>query len=125
MTRRHPSRPRLQRWLETGETRRAFRRIEQHIESCEVCQATLDEITELDDELVADLQTATTPPEDLTARTNEGVEDRLRNEAAIGVFLDLFTISWDLTRTVLDPTTEGEDAHPEPRGSDEFDGGIR
>lgn len=101
MTARHPNRQRLQRWLETGETRR----VSQHIDECDHCQEVLEEISALDEGLVADLQTATAPPDDLRARTHGGVDNRLRNEAAFGLFLDLFTIGWDVARTVLDVDT--------------------
>ena len=119
MRSRHPSRQRLQRWLETGETRR----VEAHIDSCERCQAILEELSELDEGVVAGLQTAITPPDDLGDRTNEGVDERLRNEAAAGAFLDLFTIGWDVLRTVLDPATDRETPHDAGADADEPTGG--
>jgi len=133
MISRHPSRQRLQRWLDTGAIHRSTRRTERHVDDCQDCQSTLEELTELDEGLVADLQMATAPPADLTTRINEGVDDRLRNAAAIGAFLDLFTIGWDVTRTILDPTnevarepaTEGDITHDTPGSADESDGGTR
>lgn len=119
MTSRHPSRQRLQRWLETGETRR----VETHIDSCERCQTILEELSELDEGVVAGLQTAITPPDDLGERTNDGVDERLRNEAAAAAFLDLFTIGWDFVRTVLDPATERETAHDPAVDADHSTGG--
>ena len=116
---RHPSRQRLQRWLETGETRR----VEAHIDSCERCQAVLEELSELDEGVVADLQSAIAPPDDLGIRTNEGVDERLRNEAAAGAFLDLFTIGWDVLRTVLDPATDRETPHEGAADADHPTGG--
>ena len=118
--RRHPSRQRLQRWLDTGETRR----VDAHIAECEHCQAILEELSELDDATVADLQTAVTPPADLTDRTNTGVDERLRDEAAAGAFLDLFTIGWDVMRAVLDPTTDSESPHDDPLDADDPVGGA-
>ncbi|MEM9468265.1 MAG: hypothetical protein AAGA90_23055 [Actinomycetota bacterium] len=117
---RHPSRQRLQRWLETGETRR----VDAHIADCEHCQAILEELSELDDAVVADLQTAVTPPDDLTDRTNTGVDQRLRDEAAAGAFLDLFTIGWDVMRAVLDPTTDSESPHGDADDADDPVGGT-
>ena len=117
---RHPSRQRLQRWLETGETRR----VDAHIADCEHCQAILEELSELDDAVVADLQTAVTPPEDLADRTNTGVDQRLRDEAAAGAFLDLFTIGWDVMRAVLDPTTDSESPHGAELDADDPVGGT-
>ena len=119
MKARHPSRQRLQRWLDTGETRR----VEAHIDTCEHCQAILEELSELDDSVVADLQTAVAAPDDLAARTNTGVDERLRDEAAAGAFLDLFTIGWEVMRAVIDPTTERETPHPDDDEADETGGG--
>lgn len=117
---RHPSRQRLQRWLDTGETRR----VDTHIADCEHCQAILEELSELDDAVVADLQTAVTPPEDLADRTNTGVDQRLRDEAAAGAFLDLFTIGWDVVRSVLDPTTDSEPPQGAAVDTDDSVGGT-
>jgi len=120
MRSRHPSRQRLQRWLETGEPRR----VDLHVETCEHCQAVLDELSELDEAVVAELQSAVTPPADLGERTNLGVDDRLRNEAAAGAFMDLFTIGWDVMRHVLDPATERESTQSVGDPADEPTGGI-
>ena len=118
---RHPSRQRLQRWLETGETRR----VDRHVDECVVCQETLEELSALDEDLVADLQAATTPPVDITERTHGGVRSRLRDEAAFGAFLELFTIGTDTVRTILDPTTDRGDAHGGDAQADEATGGLR
>ncbi len=121
MSARHPKPQRLQRWLDTGEPRR----VSNHIEGCLDCQALLETLSELDEGLVADLQAATTPPDDLRERTQGGVDVRLRNEAALGAFLDLFAIGWDVTRAILDPElTEGDDAHGAAPSADDTDGGF-
>ena len=130
MSARHPNRRRLQRWLETGDGRR----LSKHIERCAHCQEVLDELSALDEELVADLQAATTPPEDLAARTHGGVDVRLRNEAAFGAFLDVFAIGWDFARTIVDPDlepasaelplTDGDVAHRGADAADEDDRGA-
>jgi hypothetical protein len=110
MTTRHPTRRRLQRWLDTG----GPRRVESHVEACEHCQQILDELTVLDEATVADLQVATTPPQDLHERTTGGVDARLRDEAALTAFADLFTIGWDVVRAVVDPVTTDRGAAQEP-----------
>jgi len=121
MSSRHPKRQRLQRWLDTGETRR----VSNHIDRCEHCQEVLEELSALDEGLVADLQAATTPPDDLRERTHGGVDLRLRNEAAFGSLLDLFTIGWDFTRLILDPElTDGDEPHDGSRSADDIDGGT-
>ena len=121
MSARHPSRQRLQRWLDTGEPRR----LSKHIERCAHCQNLLEEVSALDADLVADLQAATNPPEDLTERTHGGVDVRLRNEAAFGSFIDLFTIGFDFARTILDPElTPGGEPHDATDSADQSDGGA-
>ena len=110
---RHPSRRRLQQWL-AGD---APRRVDRHVDACEQCQALLEELTALDDELVADLHDAVTPPADLADRTADGVGERLRDEAALGAFLDLFAVGWAATRAIIDP-----EAQLNPTEADENDG---
>lgn len=122
MSARHPDRTRLQHWLDTGEPRRVAR----HVERCERCQEALEELSALDDGLVAGLEEATMPPDDLRERTHGGVDLRLRDEAVFGAFLDLFTIGWDVTRSVIDPdVTEGEAAHDLDDPADEANGEPR
>lgn len=125
MNARHPSRRRLQRWLDTGDSRR----VSKHIDQCEDCQEVLEGLSALDFELVADLQAATAPPEDLRERTHGGVDTRLRNEAAIVAFADLFAIGWDVARCVVDPdsesVTQGDVAHDASPDADEASGGTR
>ena len=122
MTARHPTRRRLQRWLDTGEPRRVTR----HIDTCPQCQAVLEELSALDEDLVAGLQAATAPPADLTDRTHGGVDARLRDQAALGTFLDLFTIGWDVAGAVLEPaTTDGETTHGRGEPADPTSGGTR
>ena len=49
---------------------------------------------------------APTGVEDRTARQ---VENRLRNEAAFTAFLDLFTVGWFATKTILDIEEESDE----------------
>ena len=121
MSARHPKRQRLQAWLDTGEPRR----VSNHIERCLQCQELLEELSALDEGMVADLQAATSPPDDLRERTHGGVDLRLRNEAAFGAFLDLFAIGWDVTRSILDPEiADRDDPHGGEQSADMTDGGA-
>ena len=121
MSARHPKRQRLQRWLDTGEPRR----VSHHIERCRHCQEQLEELSALDEELVADLQAATSPPHDLRERTHGGVGVRLHEEAVFGAFIDLFAIGWDFTRAVLDPgLTDRHGSHHGQSSADGTDGGA-
>ena len=121
MSSRHPNRQRLQHWLDSG----GPRRVSSHIERCLHCQEQLEVLSALDEEMVADLQAATTPPEGLRERTHGGVDLRLRNEAAFGALLDLFAIGWDFTRSMLDPElTDGDEPHDTETTADDTDGGA-
>ena len=96
--RRHPSQQQLQAWLESG----GPSRVGKHVDGCERCMAQLEVLSDLDDSLVADLTDALAAPTDVEDRTARQVESRLRNEAAFTAFLDLFTVGWSATRTILD-----------------------
>ena len=95
---RHPSQQQLQAWLERG----APTRVGKHVDNCERCMATLEELSDLGDSLVAELTDAFAAPIDVEDRTARQVENRLRNEAAFTSFLDLFTVGWSATKTILD-----------------------
>ncbi len=101
---RHPSRRRLQTWLDSGGPRRTDR----HVSECRACQEDLDELSALDDSTLSDLVAATEPPEDLTDRVADGVDTRLRDEASAAAFADLFTIGWDFVRCIVDPNGSTE-----------------
>ena len=120
MRSRHPSRTRLQRWLATGEPRR----VDRHVASCERCQSILDELSRLDEAVVADLHEVVTPPDDFDERISEGVDDRLRDEEAAGAFFDLFTIGWDVMRHVLDPDGPDDSAQSDEEAADGSGGGT-
>lgn len=121
MNSRHPSRERLKAWLETGETRR----VESHIDRCDRCQSILEELSELDDAVLVDLQTMVTAPDDITDRTNSGLDERLRDEAAVGAFLDLFAIGWDVVRSIVEPTAHRGIAQSGDDAADGEHGGVR
>lgn len=83
----------------------------------------LDSLSKLDERVVASLESATSPPPDLLERTTGGVEERLRNEASAGAFLDLFTIGWTTVHAVLDPTPDRGSPHDGAANADETMGG--
>jgi hypothetical protein len=101
---RHPSHQQLQAWLETG----GPSRVGKHVDTCERCMALLEELSDLGDSLVAELTDALAAPSGVEDRTAREVENRLRNEAAFTAFLDLFTVGWSTTKTILDIE---EDSH--------------
>jgi len=109
------------KWLETG----GPGRVDRHIAGCDHCQDQLDKLSQLDDSTIEVLVAATEPPSDLNERVSDGVDSRLRDEAAAGAFADLFAIGWDLLRCVIDPDPEVDTTHVPSAGADEDDGGPR
>ncbi len=105
LIKRHPSAERLQNWLESGESSRVGR----HVASCDRCLGALEELSDLDDGLVADLTEALSPPSDFEDRAAEQLERRLRNEDTLLVFLDLFAVGWDTVRTIFHTEEELND----------------
>ena len=95
---RHPSNDDLQQWLESGEPAR----VGKHVDNCEQCMETLERLSGLDEELVADLTVAFEVPVDVERRAVRQVDKRLRNEAAFISFIELFTVGWSATKTILD-----------------------
>jgi hypothetical protein len=102
---RHPSATRLQSWLERGGPSRVSR----HVADCERCMTALEELSNLDDTIVADIAEVLAPPEDIEHRAASQLERRLRNEDALLVFLDLFAVSWDTVRTIFQTEEDSDD----------------
>jgi len=126
---KHPSRRALQTWLGTG----GPGRVDRHVESCETCQDDLDKLSALDEGVLSGLVAATEPPSDLEQRVADGVDTRLRDEAAAGTFADLFAIGWDFLRCVIDPepvtsqpgVLPGEATHATADAADGKSGGTQ
>ena len=96
--RTHPTSTELQHWLtSTGDGATGA-----HVDRCEECQAELERLSGLDDELVADLVTVLSVPRDIEVRTASRVEQRLRDEEAVGVLADLFGLGWSMFRLMTD-----------------------
>ncbi len=104
--RRHPGRRRLRRWLDGDDSDRITR----HVECCCRCQSELEALSVLDEELVEGLDAVLRPPPDVSTRTRRGVEARLRDEAGLGAFVDLFAVAADFVRLVVDDTPVGPPA---------------
>jgi len=119
--RRHPSRRALTKWLETG----GPGRVDRHIAECDHCQEQLDRLSALDETTREVLVAATEPPSDLSERVRDGMDVRLRDEAAAGAFADLFAIGWDLLRCVVDPDPLEPGPHDRVDEADKERGGSR
>jgi len=114
MSTTHPSLSALQRWLETGQGKH----IEEHVGTCPQCQQVLDELTSLNEDTRQGLMSAVAPPEDLAARTRVGVDDRLRQEAAVSAFADLFAIGLDFVRFVGGAEPDRDEPHSDAPSTD-------
>ena len=112
----HPRRMRLQEWLDGG----TDERVTQHVEHCDRCARTLEELAgpavedELvpDDELVEAIRDALAPPEDLNERVLRRVAERERANREVALLLDIFGISRDAADLMMsDETSEPTDQH--------------
>lgn len=101
---RHPTAQQLQAWLDTGDPPKLTR----HIDECDRCMTAVEELSNLDDGLVAGLSAAFAVPDDVEDRAAEQVAGRLRDEAAFTAFIELFAIGWSTARTVLDANTPAD-----------------
>ena len=86
---RHPSRKRLTTWAD-GE----LEHLTAHIEHCDRCNATLDELTRLDPSLKRGLARVTQPRPGFADRLDVAVRERRRNTEAWSVIGDLFSLGW-------------------------------
>jgi hypothetical protein len=102
---RHPSTARLHSWLERGGPARVSR----HVAECERCMAALEDLSNLDDTIVADIAEVLAPPDDVEDRTASQLERRLRTEDALLVFVDLFAVGWDTARTIFQTEEDSDD----------------
>jgi hypothetical protein len=102
---RHPSAARLHAWLERGGPNRVGR----HVAECDRCMSALEELSNLDDTIVADIAEVLAPPDDIERRAALQLERRLRNEDALLVFVDLFAVGWDTVRTIFQPEEDSDD----------------
>ena len=102
---RHPSPARLHAWLEQGGPNRVGR----HVAECDRCMSALEDLSNLDDTLVADIAEVLAPPDDIEDRAASQLERRLRTEDALLVFLDLFAVGWDTARTIFQTEEDSDD----------------
>ena len=103
--RRHPSKRSLREWL-SGE---ADDKLDKHIDSCEKCAVTLEE---LDAESGASaigeaLALVLAPPGDLVERLEVGVAARLDSRQVLVVLADLFGAGYETGKLLLTDNPEG------------------
>jgi hypothetical protein len=101
---RHPKPSALADWLHDGESGRIGR----HVAGCERCLAAMEDLSDLDETMRSDLSDALSTPMDLEERTARQLERRLREEAALTVFFELFATGWSTTTTLIDSEEDND-----------------
>ncbi|MDH4171898.1 MAG: hypothetical protein OEW42_20135 [Acidimicrobiia bacterium] len=97
----HPSKRKLQRWLEEG----GPSDVDGHVATCARCANRLEELAEPVPALSAALSASLQAPDDLVQRLGERMTQSMRNRADLAMFLELMGISW---RTVQNLMTEDD-----------------
>lgn len=109
MSRRHPSRRRLEQWLE-GEDRSA--ELDAHVTSCDRCADIIEELAAADDPIQSALHRVLAPPDGLQLRVEAGIEERLQNRADMGLLADLMGVGLQAVRLLLDSSDGRPDIPP-------------
>lgn len=125
----HPSRKRLQAWLDGT----AEEQITDHVEHCDRCAARIEEIAdipshpELDDdpELGAAIREVFTPPEDLNERVMKKIDARERADREVQLLLGIFAIAKDAAELMMPPPPSAdEDTHEDPEAETRSDHSV-
>ena len=104
---RHPNRQELSMWLDG-----AHSELDEHLDACEICAASLDEIGEPDNaDLKPALLTLLRPPEDLHERVSAQLELRLQDRRDADLFGSMLGIAVEAGRLLLDDGTGQDDDH--------------
>ena len=131
--RRHPNRKRLAAWLDGLEVDEA---LDEHLDTCERCAATIEELAAQDDPVQNALQRVLAPPDDLQQRIESGIGARLQNRQDVSLVAELMGIGLGTARVVFgrvephaadpqpeDPSRENEeDVEDEADEEDEVEG---
>lgn len=108
----HPRRSRLRAWLETGDGAR----ITQHVETCERCALTLEQLSEEvggfdlgpGSELGDAIRETMSPPLDLNERVMRRIEERRLAERELSLLLGLIAIPRDAVDLMMPPERQTE-----------------
>lgn len=92
----HPTRRWISKWAESGRGHW----IERHIQRCNRCSIAIDRMTELDPNVLRQLQRALTPTTEARERISTKVRETSLREETLGLMGDLFGVGW-LTMTAL------------------------
>lgn len=101
---RHPNRQELSLWLDGEQPD-----LDDHIDSCETCAASLDEIDELAvPDLKPALLTLLQPPDDLHERVSQRIAQRLQNRRDADLFGSLLGIPLEAGRLFFDDADDDD-----------------
>lgn len=95
---RHPNKRQLQLWLE-GQADE----LDEHVETCNRCARTLDELESTDTDLRPALLTLLAPPVDLEDRISERIAARVQDRQDVALFSSLLGVSFETGRIVFEP----------------------
>lgn len=115
---RHPSRRRLREWfdLDASAPNSDFEAIGSHLDHCERCAQTLEDLSnenneavEFDERIGAVLREVYSPPEGIDDRVMKTLNDRQRSERDLNLFLGLFGLAGDTADLMLSRDDEPDD----------------
>lgn len=99
---RHPSKKRLLRWSESGRPRMT----ERHLLGCSLCEARLEELTRLDQEVVVDLKVALGAPADFNQRMSQRLREEVQDRETLMVMADLLGLGVETSRLLIEEGDE-------------------
>lgn len=97
MSLRHPGKAALRDWL-AGD---ADENVERHVDTCQRCATTLEELDATETEIGEALAEILAPPDGLTERLVAGVNAKLSSRQVMGVVADLFGAGIETSRLLL------------------------
>jgi len=95
---RHPNKRDLQRWMDGGADH-----LDEHVDTCEKCARTLEELAGADADLRPALLTLLAPPDDLEERINERIAARVQDRQDMALFSSLLGVGVETGRVVFEP----------------------
>jgi hypothetical protein len=95
---RHPNKRQLQQWMD-GEADE----LDPHVDSCEKCARTLDELAGNEADLRPALLTLLAPPADLQERITDRIASRVQDRQDMALFSSLLGVGVETGKIVFEP----------------------